>query len=67
MPLALFPLIEFEHSDMVIELNHLDRMQEPNLTDTSNSDQEEGVSWIVFYLLQTFYEELKHYLEAHLC
>ena len=43
---------------MVIELNHLDRMQEPNLTDTSNSDQEEGVSWIVFYLLQTFYEKL---------
>ena len=33
---------------MVIELNHLDRMQEPNLTDTSNSDQEEGVSWIIF-------------------
>ena len=32
---------------MVIELNHLDRMQEPNLTDTSNSDQEEGVSWII--------------------
>ena len=45
--MGLCPLIEFEHSDMVIELNHLDRMQEPNLTDTSNSDQEEGVSWII--------------------
>ena len=48
--LGLYPLIKFEHSDMVIELNHLDRMQEPNLTDTSNSDQEEGVSWIIIFI-----------------
>ena len=65
--MGLCPLIEFEHSDMVIELNHLDRMQEPNLTDTSNSDQEEGVSWIIFIYCQPSMKNWSIYIDEHMC